>query len=76
VSTEFPLTFMHHGETKEVVGVRCDEPARERLIEMGFRKGVRVRLLEADANAYTIGVEDREIRLVPWVASSIYVGED
>lgn len=76
MSTEFPLTFMQSGETKLVVGVRCDEPARERLIQMGFRKGVEVRLLEVDETVCRIGVEDQEIRLVPWVAASIYVGED
>jgi Fe2+ transport system protein FeoA len=76
MSTEFPLTFMQNGETKLVVGVRCDAPARDRLIEMGFRKGVEVQLLGADETAYRVGVNDQEIRLVPWVASSIYVGED
>lgn len=76
MSTEFPLTFMHSGETKQVVGVRCDAPARDRLIEMGFVKGVEVRLLEVDDTVCRIGVADQEIRLVPWVASSIYVGED
>ena len=76
MSTEFPLTFMQSGETKPVVGVRCDGPARERLIEMGFRKGVEVQLLEVDETVCRIGVNDQEIRLVPWVASSIYVGED
>jgi Fe2+ transport system protein FeoA len=76
MSTEFPLTFMQNGETKPVVGVRCDAPARERLIEMGFRKGVEVRLLEAGDTVYRVGLNDQEIRLVPWVASSIYVGED
>jgi Fe2+ transport system protein FeoA len=76
MSTEFPLTFMQSGETKLVVGVRCDPPARERLIEMGFRKGVEVRLLGVDETAYRIGVNDQEISLVPWIASYIYVGED
>lgn len=76
MTTEFPLTFMQSGERKPVVGVRCDEPARERLIEMGFRKGVLVHLLEADETAYRVGVEDKEIRLVPWIASYIYVSEE
>lgn len=76
MSTEFPLTFMQSGETKQVVGVRCDAPARDRLVEMGFRKGVQVRLLEADETAYRVGLADQEIRLVPWIASYIYVGED
>src|SRR3546814_2543842 len=38
MSTEFPLTVMQSGETKQVVGVRCDAPARDRLVEMGFRQ--------------------------------------
>ena len=76
MSTEFPLTFMQSGERKVVVGVRCEAPARERLIEMGFRKGVEVELLEADETVCRIGLDDREISLVPWIAASIYVGED
>ncbi|MBA2564078.1 MAG: ferrous iron transport protein A [Gemmatimonadetes bacterium] len=76
MTTEFPLTFMQAGERKQVVGVRCDAPARERLIEMGFRKGVEVHIVEADETAYTVGLEDQQIRLVPWIASYIYVGEE
>jgi Fe2+ transport system protein FeoA len=76
MSTEFPLTFMQSGETKQVVGVRCDAPARDRLVEMGFRKGVEVRMLETDDQMCRVGVADQEISLVPWIASYIYVGED
>ncbi len=76
MSTEFPLTFMQSGETKPVVGVRCAAPARDRLIEMGFRKGVAVQLISADESVYRVGVNDQEISLVPWIASYIYVGED
>ncbi len=76
MSTEFPLTFLQSGETKQVVGVRCDAPARDRLVEMGFRKGVEVRMLGADETAYRVGLNDQEIRLVPWIASYIYVGEE
>ncbi len=76
MSTEFPLTFMQSGETKQIVGVRCDAPARDRLVEMGFRKGVAVRLLGVDETAYRVGLNGEEVRLVPWIASYIYVGED
>lgn len=76
MSTEFPLTFMQSGETKQIVGVRCDAPARDRLVEMGFRKGVTVRLLGADETAYRVGLNGEEIHLVPWIASYIYVGEE
>ena len=76
MSTEFPLTFMQSGETKPVVGVRCDAPARERLVEMGFRNGVEVRMLEANDSVCRVGLNDQEISLVPWIASYIYVGED
>lgn len=76
MSTEFPLTFMQRGEEKHVVGVRCDAPARDRLIEMGFRKGVAVRLLEADETAFKVGVNGEEVSLVPWIASYIYVSEE
>jgi Fe2+ transport system protein FeoA len=58
------------------VGVRCDAPARDRLVEMGFRKGVAVRMLEADDTVCRVGLDDQEISLVPWIASYIYVGED
>ena len=76
MSTEFPLTFMQAGEVKPIVGVRCDAPARDRLIEMGFRKGVPVQMLETGETACRVELNAQEISLVPWIASQIYVGEE
>jgi len=78
VNVEFPLHFMQKGERGRVVGIRWrEEDVEQRLVEMGFAKGVRFEVLEFDAErGITLRIDDRELTLVPWLAPVIYATED
>jgi Fe2+ transport system protein FeoA len=79
VKVEFPLTFMHPGERGRVAGVRWnEEDVARRLVEMGFRKGVRFEVVEFDPErGITVRIDGREdVTLVPWLAPVIYATEE
>lgn len=78
MTVEFPLHFMHKGERGRVVGIRWgEEDVEQRLIEMGFEKGVAFEVVAFNAErGITIRIEDKELTLVPWIAPVIYATED
>jgi Fe2+ transport system protein FeoA len=78
VNVEFPLHFMQKGERGRVVGIRWrEEDVEQRLVEMGFEKGVRFEVVEFDAErGITVRLPDRELTLVPWLAPVIYATEE
>ncbi|HYO46767.1 MAG TPA: FeoA family protein [Gemmatimonadota bacterium] len=78
MNVEFPLHFMQKGERGRVVGVRWgEEDVARRLVQMGFEKGVPFEVVRYDAEqGVTVRIGDREIPIVPWVASLIYATEE
>lgn len=78
MNVEFPLHFMQKGERGRVVGIRWrEEDVEQRLVEMGFEKGVRFEVVEFDAErGITVRLPDRELTLVPWLAPVIYATEE
>lgn len=78
MTVEFPLHFMHPGERGRVVGVRWgEEDVAQRLVAMGFEKGVRFEVVRYDAErGITVRIGEREIPIVPWVAPLIYATEE
>lgn len=75
---EFPLHFMRQGERGRVVGIRWrEEDVEQRLVEMGFEKGVAFEVVAFDEQrGITVRIEDRELTLVPWLAPVIYATEE
>ncbi|HUP20742.1 MAG TPA: FeoA family protein [Gemmatimonadota bacterium] len=75
---EFPLHFMRQGERGRVVGIRWrEEDVEQRLVQMGFEKGVAFEVVAFDeARGITVRIEGRELTLVPWLAPVIYATED
>ena len=78
MKVEFPLHFMQKGERGRVVGIRWrEEDVEQRLVEMGFGKGVRFEVVDYDAErGITVKIADRELTLVPCLAPVIYATED
>ena len=77
MKVEFPLHFMRQGEKGCVAGVRWGErDVADRLVEMGFEKGVSFEVLAFDPErGITLRLPDRELTLVPWLAPAIYATE-
>lgn len=75
---EFPLHFMRRGERGRVVGIRWrEEDVEQRLVEMGFEKGVAFEVVDYDEErGITVRLADRELTLVPWLAPVIYATEE
>lgn len=78
MNVEFPLHFMQKGERGRVVGIRWGEQdVAQRLVAMGFEKGVSFEVVRYDAEqGITVRIGEREIPIVPWVAPLIYATED
>lgn len=78
MKVEFPLHFMRQGERGRVVGIRwLEEDVEQRLVEMGFEKGVAFEVVSFDeARGITVRIEGRERTLVPWLAPVVYATED
>lgn len=78
MKVEFPLHFMQKGERGRVVGVRWgEEDVAQRLVAMGFEKGVPFEVVRYDVEqGITVRIGDREIPIVPWVAPLIYATEE
>lgn len=78
MKVEFPLHFMHKGERGRVAGIRWrEEDVENRLVEMGFEKGVSFEVVAYDEErGITVRIEDRELTLVPWLAPVIYATEE
>jgi Fe2+ transport system protein FeoA len=69
---------MQMGERGRVAGVRWgEEDVAQRLVAMGFEKGVPFEVVQYDAErGITVRIGDREIPIVPWVAPLIYATEE
>ncbi len=78
MTVEFPLHFMQKGERGRVAGIRWrEEDVEQRLVEMGFEKGVRFQVVEYDPErGITVRLADRDLTLVPWLAPVIYATEE
>lgn len=78
MTVEFPLHFMHEGERGRVAGIRWnEEDVARRLTEMGFEKGAPFEVVAYDPErGITVRIQDREVRVVPWLAPVIYATEE
>ena len=61
-----------------MVGIRWrEEDVEQRLVQMGFERGVAFEVVSFDeGRGITVRIENRELTLVPWLAPVIYATEE
>ncbi len=68
-----PLILMKKGETGKIASINCDGPTRTHLMNLGFRIGENIRVVNSDREGIILTVKNVRMALNRTMASKIMV---